>query len=428
MNESQTSFVVQVPHTNWNGAGADMRSRLQTWRWHWPLAKKFHSLVLDFSQVQFIEPWALALFTSYALGLRAQQQVSVDVKLDPENPCNQYIEQMGLRACLRGESTSDDWDSSAQNTGLHIIRTNADVTKFYRSTSRLGGEIGRQTLDALGYAMAELARNVVQHSGSLGGGVAIAQRFPDRKAIQIAIADTGRGILGALNKNYPELRTDLEALKLALLPHVSGAASAGGDNVSVDNAGLGLFFSKEIAWRSNGSFWVASKSALLGIQDEDIDARNRVYRHIESWPGTLVTIDIPEDGVKDFSEFLRICRELAERARQLSGPAGLDFLQKIPELDEVEVIRVAEFLEDVDAAARIRDGKIIPTVRRGGKLAIDFSDVRFVTQSFIHAMLHEALREPGALVRISLVNCSRSTREAIQAVAAYSASYRQIQF
>ncbi|HQU45805.1 MAG TPA: hypothetical protein PK867_23525, partial [Pirellulales bacterium] len=66
---------------------------------------------------------------------------------------------------------------------------------------------------------------------------------------------------------YPEIQNETEAVKLAVLPHVSGAFGEGfaGSN----NAGLGLFFTKEICWRSGGSFWIVSNDALLGIQDAD---------------------------------------------------------------------------------------------------------------------------------------------------------------
>jgi len=89
------------------------------------------------------------------------------------------------------------------------------------------------------------------------GGVAMAQCFPDRGTVRIVLCDTGRGVRAASASNYPEIRTDLEAVKLALLPHVSGAFSGGPYHASV-NAGLGLFFSQKdsrhrppaVTWRS----------------------------------------------------------------------------------------------------------------------------------------------------------------------------------
>ena len=52
--------------------------------------------------------------------------------------------------------------------------------------------------------------------------------------------------------------------------------------------------------------------------------------------------------------------------------------------------------------------------------------MRSPTQSFIHALLSEVFKIPGSLVRLSFVNCTPSAREALKAVAAYAASYRQI--
>lgn len=53
--------------------------------------------------------------------------------------------------------------------------------------------------------MAELGRNVVQHAGSPVGGVAIAQYFPDRKAVQVAMCDGGQGVFSSLRTTYPVL-------------------------------------------------------------------------------------------------------------------------------------------------------------------------------------------------------------------------------
>ncbi|MFI5380085.1 MAG: STAS-like domain-containing protein, partial [Tepidisphaerales bacterium] len=97
-----------------------------------------------------------------------------------------------------------------------------------------------------------------------------------------------------------------------------------------------------------------------------------------------------------------------------------------PELDNIHVVYVKDFLEDVEQAARIRESVLVPRVAAGETIVLDFSDTRFVTQSFVHALLNSLLKKPGSLARISFVNCTNSTKEAIQAVAAYAASYRQI--
>jgi hypothetical protein len=381
---------------------------------------------LDFTAVPFMEPWALAMFAAYGLELRARTGLPVEAALDDANPCNRYLRMMGLDDILRTGRSDDRWAEDQHNTGLHIIRGHEDVTRFVRSAVRIGPGPDDETMDALKYGMTEMGRNVVQHAGSATGGVAIAQHFPQRKSLQIVMCDAGRGIRDSLRGNYPEIATDLEALKLALLPHVSGAVPSGPYGAS-DNAGLGLFFCKEIAWRARGTFWLASGKALVGVTGPDSEARERVYRRIEEWPGTAVVMDFPSDGVVDFAALLGLCQELAQQARDQPGTAGLDILTEPPAEDEdFMTVQVGRFLEDVGEAAKVRDGLIRPMIERGGQVLLDFGGARFVTQSFAHALLDSLFRIPGSLGKLSFVNCSKATVQALRTVAAYAATYRRM--
>lgn len=350
--------------------------------------------------------------------------MAIRVALDESNPANQYVEQMGLRHVLSTGESTPDWDESRQNTGLHVIKSHQDVKRFVESIAQLKKGPNDEVIDAIKYGMAELGRNVVQHSHSPIGGVAIAQYFPDRDALQISVCDCGQGVLKALQTAHTDLRNDREGLKFAVLPHVSGAFESGMYSSS-DNAGLGLFFTKEIAWRAGGSFWLASGKALLGVTSEDVSGRNRIYRKINTLSGTSVTMDVPNKGLEDFAGLLTVCRNLASDARRSSGEAGLDFLSSMPELDDVLIVQVGDFNEDVERAAKIRNETIVPSINAGDMLVLDFGGARFATQSFVHALLYEAFQTQGSLSRLSFLNCTEPTEEAIRAVAAYGASYRQ---
>lgn len=429
-----TTFHIVIPAKDWNGRAADIRSRLVTWEWHWKLPKGRVSIELDFTKVSFMEPWALAMFAAYGLKLR-QEGFEVRARLDPKNPSNVYFDQMGLPEVLDtglSRATASTWAGSERNTGLHVIRGHEDVARFRDSASRLALEHCEDAADALQYAMTELARNVIQHSGSPIGGIAIAQHFPDQKALQVAICDLGQGVRSSLQPRYPELRTDLESLRLAVLPHASGAKPATTYGSGLENAGLGLFYSREIAWRAGGSFWLASGRALLGIRgdvpgtwDKSPAEPARVYRTIEPWPGTVAVVDFPSDGVVEFSGILKVCRELSDEARRLSGPAGLDFLGTRADVNVSDPIRVREFEENNTQAIAIREQRIRPRVEAGETVWIDFDGVRSPTQSFVHVLLADIFKIPGSLMRLSFLHCTPSAREVIKAVATY-ASYRQI--
>ncbi|MCG3181465.1 MAG: hypothetical protein BIFFINMI_03861 [Phycisphaerae bacterium] len=425
MVSEKGEYVIQVPRQHLAGAARDMRAFLAMWDWRWKLPRRTSGLLLDFTRTTFVEPWALSMFTAYALTMGDRLGIPVRALLSPSNPSNVYTEYMGIREVLETGRSTKDWDDSRQNTGLHVIRSHDDVTRFFESAKLLGHGANQDTLNALKYSMLELGRNVVQHSASPVGGVAIAQYFPDREGLQIAVCDCGQGVFHALSHAYSELGTDLEGLKLAVLPHVSGAFREGTYSGS-DNAGLGLFFSKEIGWRSGGSFWLLSGNSLLGVVGEDASAKDRIYRRTTNWQGTCVTIDMPAWGVEDFSSLLEVCRALAASARKESGPAALDFINSLPEGDDtVEVIVVKRFAEDVGKARDVRVDRIIPGIKERRPIVLDFAGVSFATQSFVHALLNDAFEIPGSLLRLSFLNTTRPTEESIRLVAAYAASYRQ---
>lgn len=54
-----------------------------------------------------------------------------------------------------------------------------------------------------------------------------------------------------------------------------------------------------------------------------------------------------------------------------------------------------EFCENKDLAKRIREGIVLPTLADGGSVTFDFDGVSGATQSFIHALISDAIRKFG---------------------------------
>jgi hypothetical protein len=83
---------------------------------------------------------------------------------------------------------------------------------------------------------------------------------------------------------------------------------------------------------------------------------------------------------------------------------------------------VAGFVEDKDLGKSLRTEKIIPALLNGETVVLDFSDVKYATQSFIHALVGEALKRFGqdALDRIEFRQCSQQLKSVIELVVAYS--------
>jgi hypothetical protein len=92
----------------------------------------------------------------------------------------------------------------------------------------------------------------------------------------------------------------------------------------------------------------------------------------------------------------------------------------------VKVVRIQEaagsFAENKDVAAVIRDALIVPTVRAGQSITLDFEGVRLTTQSFVHALISGLLRTDGeqVLEHIEFVHCARTVKGIIATVVQYS--------
>lgn len=88
---------------------------------------------------------------------------------------------------------------------------------------------------------------------------------------------------------------------------------------------------------------------------------------------------------------------------------------------------VGTFAEDKDAAAKLRREQILPALAAGGTLDLDFQDVTLTTQSFIHALISEALRKHGeeVLARINFQHCGPAVRDIIETVVQYVLESRE---
>lgn len=82
------------------------------------------------------------------------------------------------------------------------------------------------------------------------------------------------------------------------------------------------------------------------------------------------------------------------------------------------------FLEDKDFAADKRERVLKPAMVQGVDVVVDFEGVHDVSQSFIHALIAEVLRNEGrpALGRIRFRNANDPVRDAIRMVIRYTLS------
>jgi hypothetical protein len=140
---------------------------------------------------------------------------------------------------------------------------------------------GLKTLKRLSSAVFEIAENTAAHSCRLRPGAKVvgyymAQRMPNVGRTFIALGDVGDGIPTTIRARYA-VGTDLDALRYALVPGVSG--NDGGGN------GLGLACAVT-ATLPGGAMTIGSGAALVRVRaagpGKDVD-------YARSWPATRVS-------------------------------------------------------------------------------------------------------------------------------------------
>lgn len=83
---------------------------------------------------------------------------------------------------------------------------------------------------------------------------------------------------------------------------------------------------------------------------------------------------------------------------------------------------VADLAEDKDYARDLRLETILPLLEKGESVVLDFGKVKYVTQSFVHALIGEALKKYGEKVldKFEFKNCSEQIKSIIGLVVDYS--------
>lgn len=82
---------------------------------------------------------------------------------------------------------------------------------------------------------------------------------------------------------------------------------------------------------------------------------------------------------------------------------------------------VGSFAENKDKAKDIRVQKINPELKKGNEIELDFDGVTSATQSFIHALISQLIRQygPEVLDSVHFKNCNETVKKIIEIVTDY---------
>lgn len=410
------TFEIDIPEVP---SDKDLAPFFSGWKW---FDDPPSPVIIKVQRGTHVAPWVTTLFAAYALWLKEVRQKSVYLDYESDTYMGRFLERIKLPQLLGMEI-----DQPVGDDERIFPLTRISESKQIASTANALMELLRiddeEIEDAVKYSLVELLRNVIQHSRSRIGGIVSAVYFPRTGLVDISVADIGCGLRASLREAYPEINSDQKAVRFALLPHVSGTFRGGAYHSMKDNAGLGLFFIKEIASRSCGGFFLGSGNVLVDIWGNKDGSLGKKYIQAKStgWRGTFALLQLRKDTIGEFDSLLAKCRDIAAEARKDRSEFGVDFVDEKLEIDGLLTVEVADFEEDVEEAARIRERLIIPTLAREELIVLDFTGVRAATQSFIHALMYRVFRDGKHLDTCLSVSCAdNATEEAIRAVAAYA--------
>lgn len=240
-----------------------------------------------------------------------------------------YLDRMGLFKILKKESPFSI--SSHEPAGRFIpitqIKNQEEQSRFITDMIPLL-HLKPEKVDAIKYTVGELVRNVIEHSQSENGAIVAAQYYQEQNVIRLGICDTGVGIKRSMQHAWGPKHTenDIDAIKWALVPGVSGTTMREGG--TGENAGAGLFIVKSISMITRDYFVLYSGTGvyrllkrrpdvrvirLNSIPDRD---RNSQTNDAPNFPGTFVAIDISLDKIDEFATLLESIRKAFSTAVQ----------------------------------------------------------------------------------------------------------------
>lgn len=402
-------------------ADKNLSNFFQGWIWQ---DNPDESVRIIFDRGTHIAPWAVTLFAAYAIWLKEVRDKNVSISYEADSYVGNFLEKIGLPQLLGINIKSSEQIKDQKIRPLSIIKTSKEVAPFVSSVMDLLDIDDEEVSGAVKYSLVELLRNVVQHAKSRIGGVATAVYHPQSGIVNIVVADIGCGIQSTLKNSYREINSDEKAVKFSLLPHVSGTFESGAYGSMQDNAGLGLFFIKEIASRSGGGFFLGSGKMLVDIWGDHDGTPKKKYiqSRTNGWRGTFALLQLKKNSIGEFNSLLSKCRQIAAEIRKNRSAFAVDFIDEIPDIQGLKIVKIKTFEEDVEVAAEVREQQILPTLNDNELIVLDFSNIRAATQSFIHALMYRLFREGKNIETCLTVACAdKATEEAIQAVAAYAA-------
>ncbi len=264
-----------------------------------------------------LHPVVLAMVA--ALGRKVPPEKIIIERLEAKS--KHYLERIGLFKLLglKSDIIITEHEPAGRFIPLSMIGNSEELSRFIVDMVPLLHLKPKQA-EPIKYVVSELVRNVFEHSCSKEGAVICAQFYKKSNTIRVGIVDSGIGIKESIGVSY-KTSSDMEAIKLALTPGITGTTNRIGGTEF--NAGAGLFFIKSIAKFAHDFFILYSGRAMYKLLKSGTNPRLYIDpfrdRHSKKedlpyWNGTIVGIDISLGPKQEFSDLLDFVRNVYVKA------------------------------------------------------------------------------------------------------------------
>ncbi len=251
----------------------------------WLTATQRESVVLDFSQCQFIGPTGVVVIGAAFLDMR-RRGASVRFVPPAHGQLRAYCQWAGLLQLTgTGEGPTDHPESVT--IGIRVFKTYdlSGIDAVVRLVNKFI-PMSADTESVLRLCISELIQNILDHSESKIGGLLSARAFRERHEVRFAIMDAGVGIQGTMRRRYPQIKDDASCLLAAFDERKSAKTFA-------RNQGLGLAHLNDIVARNGGGLTLISGGATA-TRHGTVPLRAQLVGN--RLPGTLASVTFRIDN------------------------------------------------------------------------------------------------------------------------------------
>lgn len=347
------------------------------------------SITLDFSATTRAFPGPMLAMLAACARLRDESDVDFSLIRPHDDHLRRFFSNANwAHLAAPGEFVKSIWQSASflPASGFRSPEEQSEIVdRILDAILSCPAEFTRSNLAGLEWAVNEITDNVLQHANSAQGGLAQLSHYPKRQALELVVADAGRGIPSSMRTTRPGI-SDPSALELAVQKGTTRDKKVGQGN--------GLFGTHRASTVGTGDFVIHSGSASI---HRNLKARQEAV----PLAGTLVVVTL------DYSDPEALWRALDIQDTG-ADPAG-DYVENRYEAATEDVLRFVVRNEAGSVGSRA-SGKLarsklenLMAIFPNHPVNVDFGDISVVSSSFADEFLGKLFVRLGALRFMSAI-------------------------